>query len=254
MKYSILILLAFLNSYSYAQLRDPAISFSAEPFASNRVMNFKSKTPKNYRDSINAADGWRQSLGFNVMFSYSTSKYSRIFFGLQFQDFGFVRTKNSLKFMDTIHPEIGIVNDLSQTGSNDVRFIYRYQYLVMPFMFSSKLRIKKLKSSTLHFNFGASVGALLRHDIKAKLVGFSAYGKKVHNLKDEGNDAALFTACLQSGFRLENPVYGDDILIFVQPELILPILKANYSKERAQLYTIGLQLGFMFKLDDDKAK
>ena len=246
-------LLAFIFSSAYAQLSNPALSFSVEPGVGNRGMNFKSKVSSAYKDSINKADIWRQSLSASAMLSYSTSRYSRIFTGVQFLNFGFTRMRYNLKFMDTIHPDIGIVNDLSQTGSNDVAYVYRYQYLAFPFMFASKLKVKKLKSSTLHFMMGGSLCVLLNHDIKTKLIGFSAKGEKQFKLKDKENEAGLFNANIQFGLRLENPIINKNTFIFVQPELYLPILKANYSDEKAQLYHFGLQIGMMYLLEKDKA-
>jgi len=246
-------LLAFLSCSVYAQLSNPALSFSVEPGVGNRGMNFKSKVSSVYKDSINKADIWRQSLSASAMLSYSTSRYSRIFTGVQFLNFGFTRMRYNLKFMDTIHPDIGIVNDLSQTGSNDVAYVYRYQYLAFPFMFASKLKVKKLKSSTLHFMMGGSLCVLLNHDIKTKLIGFSAKGEKQFKLKDKENEAGLFNANIQFGLRLENPIINKNTFIFVQPELYLPILKANYSDEKAQLYHFGLQIGMMYLLEKDKA-
>lgn len=246
-------LLAFIFSSAYAQLSNPALSFSVEPGVGNRGMNFKSKVPSAYKDSINKADIWRQSLSASAMLSYSTSRYSRIFTGVQFLNFGFTRMRYNLKFMDTIHPDIGIVNDLSQTGSNDVAYIYRYQYLAFPFMFASKLKVKKLKTSTLHFMMGGSLCVLLNHDIKTKLIGFSAKGEKQFKLKDKDNEAGLFNANIQFGLRLENPIINKNTFIFVQPELYLPVLKANYSDEKAQLYHFGLQIGMMYLLEKDKA-
>ncbi len=246
-------LLAFFFSSAYAQPSNPALSFSVEPGVGNRGMNFKSKVPSAYKDSINKADIWRQSLSASAMLSYSTSRYSRIFTGVQFLNFGFTRMRYNLKFMDTIHPDIGIVNDLSQTGSNDVAYVYRYQYLAFPFMFASKLKVKKLKSSTLHFMMGGSLCVLLNHDIKTKLIGFSAKGQKQFKLKDKENEAGLFNANIQFGLRLENPIINKNTFIFVQPELYLPVLKANYSDEKAQLYHFGLQVGIMYLLEKDKA-
>ena len=246
-------ILTFCLTSAYAQLSNPALSFSVEPGVGNRGMNFKSKVPSAYKDSINKADIWRESLSASAMLSYSTSRYSRIFTGIQFLNFGFTRMRYNLKFKDTIHPDIGIVNDLSQTGSNDVAYVYRYQYLAFPFMFASKLKVKKLKASTLHFMMGGSLCVLLNHDIKTKLIGFSAKGEKQFRLKDKDNQAGLFNANIQFGLRLENPVINKNTFIFVQPELYLPILKANYSDQKAQLYHFGLQIGMMYLLEKDKA-
>ncbi len=253
MRFPILLVFLLSMSFSQAQLTDPAVSISVEPTLGHRIMNFKSKALPSFKDSINKADVWRDAISANFMISYATSRYSRIFFGLQFQNFGYTRSRKNLKFMDTIHEDIGIVNDLSQTGSNDVEYIYRYQYLGLPVMLSSKLNIKRMKTSKMYFMFGGSLNILINHDIRTKLIGFSARGKKVFILDGKEDEPSRFNASLQMGLRLENPILDKNTFIFIQPDIYLPILRANKSDMKAQLYAFGLQIGVVLKLDKDKA-
>lgn len=252
MRFPFLLLCLLSVSLSQAQLTDPAVSISVEPTLGHRIMNFKSRALPSFKDSINKADKWRDAISANFMLSYSTSRYSRIFFGLQFQNFGFSRYRNNLKFLDTIHPEIGLVNDLSQTGSNDVEYIHRYQYLGLPVLFSSRLNVKKMKTSKLYLMFGGAINILINHDIKTKLIGFSARGGKVFILDGKENEASRFNASLQMGLRLENPVLDKNTFVFIQPGIYLPILRANRSDMQAQLYAFGLQVGVVLKLEKDK--
>ena len=248
-----LFVLFFTSLQAYAQLTDPIVSFSLEPTLGYRIMGFKSKALPPFKDSINKADKWRDAISGSFTLSYSTSRYSRIYFGLQFLNFGFTRERKNLKFKDTIHPEIGIVNDLSQTGSNDVEYNYRYQYLGFPVLFSSKLNIRKMKTSKLYFMFGGSLCVLINHDIHTRLIGFSARGKKVFNLNGDEDKPTLFNANLQMGMRLENPILDKNTFIFVQPNLYLPILAANRSDMKAQLYAFSVQVGIALKLEKDKS-
>lgn len=236
-----------------AQLKDPAISFSVQPTIGNRLMTFRSNVSSRIKDSINSMDRMRDAIGAQIMISFSTSQTARVHFGLQFQNFGFTRRRENYRFLDTIHPEIGVMNDLSQTGGNYADFNFRYHYVAIPFLFSKEIKSKNVKESKMQFLIGGSIGALINHDIKAQLRGFSTKEGKEFRLKDEGNQAGRFNANLQISFRLENPLYGKNTFIFVQPDLFVPVLKANYSNMRAQLYALGLQVGVMLKLDKDKA-
>ncbi|HEY1047383.1 MAG TPA: hypothetical protein VGF79_13135 [Bacteroidia bacterium] len=236
-----------------AQLKDPTISFSVQPTLGNRLMTFRSNVSSRVKDSINSMDRMRDALGAQIMVSFSTSQSARIHFGLQFQNFGYTRRRENYRFLDTIHPEIGVMNDLSQTGGNYADFNFRYHYIAIPFLFSKEIKSKSVKESKMQFLIGGSIAALVNHDIKAQLRGFSTKDGKDFRLKDEDNQAGRFNANLQISFRLENPLYGKNTFIFVQPDLFVPILKANYSSMRAQLYAFGLQVGVMFKLDKDKA-
>lgn len=249
---TLMLICVFCNA-AKAQLKDPALSISVMPTVSNRLMSFKTNVPDNYKDSINQSDGYRDALSAAVMMSYSVDKYTRIHFGLQYLNLGFTRKKENLRFLDTIHPQIGIMSDLSQTGESYVDFNYRFHYITLPFLVDKQIVNKRLKASTLHFIMGASISALLKHDIKAQFHGFSLKGGQKSKVLDAGDqEAGRLNGNLQFGFRLENLVYGEKTFVFVQPNVFIPILKANYSKERAQLYALGLQVGLMFKIEKDK--
>jgi hypothetical protein len=252
-KILICILLSLNTLDVKSQLKDPALSVSVMPTVSNRLMSFKTNVSNNYKDSINRIDGYRDAISAAVMLSYSVDKYTRIHFGLQYLNLGFTRKKENLRFLDTIHPQIGIMSDLSQTGESYVDFNYRFHYITLPFLVDKQIVNKSMKASTLHFILGASISALLKHDINAQFHGFSLKGGEKSKVLDASNqEAGRLNGNFQVGFRLENLVYGEKTFVFVQPNLFIPVLKANYSKERAQLYALGLQVGLMFKLEKDK--
>lgn len=253
MKHRILFIALLCQSALYAQLKDATISAGIMPGMGYRAVSYKGSFSQQYKDSIGKADKWRTSVGFSAMMGIPTGKKSRIFFGLQFQDYGFTRRKEPIRFLDTIHPDIGVRNDLAQTGSDYVDFNYRYQYLSIPFLFSSQLSGKKLKSVTLHALFGGSLSARVNHDIRAVLHGFSmADNQKVFRLKDKDAQPALFNGNIHLALRLENKLYGKHTYIFAQPTIYLPLLVANYAPERYHFYSVGVEVGIMFRPVKDK--
>ncbi len=248
-----LFLVGFTTCFNavFAQNNKGLWQFNITPTIGNRAITYKEKVSPQFKDSIKKADGWRTSIGGGIGYNLITSKKTRLYFGLQYQNIGFTRTKKNLKFRDTIHPEIGRVNDLSQTGEIYVDFNYRYHYLAIPFLYSYQFYGKKDKSTTLHWLVGGSIAGLLKHDVRAVLHGFSAYGKKVFILKNEGEQAALLNANIHLGLRLENEVYKNTWL-FAQPIAYLPILNANYGKERHHLFSLGIEVGIAFKIEEKK--
>lgn len=256
MKHRILIATILLSqSALFAQLRDATISVGIIPSMGYRLISYKGNFSSQYKDSINKTDKWRSSVGFSAMMGIPAGKGSRIFFGLQFQDYGFTRRKEPIRFLDTIHPDIGIRNDLAQTGSDYVDFNYRFQYLAIPFLFSTQLSGKKLKSVTLHALFGGSLAARVNHDIRTVLHGFSmADNKKVFVIDDKDAQPALFNGNLHLALRLENRIYGKHTYIYAQPTLYFPLLVANYGLERYHLYSVGVEVGIMFRPTKDKAE
>ena len=243
----------WLQSALFAQLKDATISVGIIPGMGYRAISYKGSFSSQYKDSIARTDKWKASVGFSAMVGIPAGEKNRIFVGLQFQNYGFTRRKEPIRFLDTIHPDIGVRNDLAQTGSDYVDFNYRYQYLSIPFLFSSQLSGKKLKSVTLHALFGGSLSARVNHDIRAVLHGFSmADNQKVFRLEDKSAQPALFNGNLHFALRLENKIYGKHTYVFAQPTIYLPLLVANYGVERYHLYSVGVEVGIMFRPVKDK--
>lgn len=255
MRYKIFFLTIFSSCLSVgAQISEPGYSFAVMPTIGNRLISYKDNVSAKVKDSLKKADGWRDAIGASLMYSFKSNKTTRIHVGFQFHNFGFTRKKENIRFMDTIHPDIGMMTDLSQTGPSYVDFNYRYMYLSIPFLISKQISGKKMKSSTLHFIFGGSLSGLLRHDINAQFHGFSLKGgDKQRKLDDKESEAGLLNGNLHLGMRLENKVFKSTF-VFVQPTLFAPILNANYGKQRHHLYALGLEVGIMYRPEAQSKK
>lgn len=235
------------------QLKDPGYSFAIEPTFSSRIAVYKGSYSDTYKDSLQKADRYRDAIGASFLVSFKTGKKQRIYTGIQFHNFGFTRKKENIRFMDTIHPQIGIMNDLSQTGGAHVDFNYRFMYLSLPVLFSRQISGKKMTSTLVHLIWGGSVSVLMQHDIRAVLHGFSTRGaEKVHKLENSAAEASRINACLHAGFRVENLLFGKDTWIFAQPEIYLPAFTANGSSERYRLLAAGIQVGIYYQPIKDK--
>ena len=238
-----------------AQLREPAWSLSVQATYGNRFMVYKGNFSDRYKDSLGKADRGRDAIGGAFTVSFQAGKRQRLYTGLQFHNFGFTRKKENLRFLDTIHPGIGIVNDLSQTGGAYVDFNYRYMYLSLPLLFSWQLSGKKLPNTSIHLIYGLSVSALVHHDIRAVLHGFSTRGgQKIYPLNNSSGEPERINAILQGGFRIENALYGKETMVFVQPELFVPAMTANRSSERHRLWAAAIQIGICYKPQSKTSK
>jgi uncharacterized membrane protein len=222
-------------------------SLSIEPTIGNRLISYKGNYPQSFKDSIKKADRSRDAISMAFMVSTKFKSKNRFYIGLQFQNFGFTRKKDNLRFLDTIHPEIGIMNDLSQTGGAYVDFNYRYNYLAIPLLFSKQISSKKKTSTIVHFIYGGSLSALIKHDIRAVLHGFSTRGnQKVYTFKNPAENVDRINVNLQAGLRIETMLYNKSTWVFVQPEIFIPTLNANSSNERHRLWALGLQVGVYY--------
>lgn len=226
---------------------------SVMPTFGNTITAYKNNVSDNYKDSLNKLDRWRPAIGASLLFGFEMRNKDFLQIGLQYHNFGFTRKREDYRFKDTLHPSIGIMNDLSQTGANYINFNYRYQYLSIPFLYSKHLKAKQFKSSSFHWTIGGSLSGLINHDIRAVLHGFSAYGKKVFIIDNEADNPSFFNINFQTGFRLENLLDNKRTYIFVQPTLYIPAFSANYSKERHHLYSLALEVGIVIKPEKAKA-
>lgn len=242
-----LLVLILLTITGYTQKIKGSWYVSISPTIGNTINTYTFNPGSYYKDSLRKLDRWRSAIGASAIYALELQNKNKLMVGLQFQNFGFTRKRENYKFLDTLHPEIGQMFDMSQTGSNYINFNYRYQYLTIPVLYSTRISGRSMKSSTIHWMIGGSVATLINHDIRAVLHGFSARGKKVFILNDGNDNPARFNINLQTGFRLENLISGKNTYIFVQPTLYLPILNANYGIERHHLYALSCEVGFIFK-------
>lgn len=225
----------------------PSYSLSVEPTIGNRLVSYKGNFSQHFKDSIQKADRSRDALSFAFMVSTKFKKNQRFSIGLQFQNLGFTRQKDNLHFLDTIHPGIGVMNDLSQTGGAYVDFNYRYQYIAIPLLFSRQISSKKKTNTTIHLVYGGSLAFLMKHDIRAVLHGFSTRGnQKIYHLKNPSEAIDRFNVNLHGGLRIENMLFDKSTWVFAQTELILPTLSANSAAEKHHLWAIGVQVGIYY--------
>lgn len=255
LKYALLIFFTLFIPFVHAQLKDPAISISLQPTLGSRFITYKGNFTQDFKDSLNKADRFRDAIGASILVSFQISKTRRMYTGLQFHNFGFTRRKEDIKFKDTIHPEIGIMNDLSQTGGAYADFNYQYMYLSLPLIFSNQISGKKLVDTKIHFTYGGSASVLIKHQIRAVLRGFSTRGaEKVHPLENKGSDPDRININAHFGMRVENKLFSKSTWVFVQPELLIPFLNANGGSQRHRLWALGLQIGIFYQPNKDKDK
>lgn len=234
------------------------LSVFAMPMFGSRFMTIKG-TPEDYngnsgeyKDSIQQADFPKLALGGGVGLSFYRDVYTRLEVGLRYSDQGFTRGKYDLGFGQMIHPEIGPVKDLSQTGSpKDVHFVYRYQYLHIPVMYHfAPYSVKKFGSFDFYMSAGVSANILLNHTVKAKYQGWTAYGKEEQNITNHDYKPAPANINLHFGFRLHYNI-DDRTELLLSPALGMGILNANDGNERPRLIDLSIPIGFTYRLSEN---
>ncbi len=251
---SILLLLVCMtigHTYVHGQSKFNNILVAVQPTFGGRIMIYNNKNQK-FKDSFSKTDQIRQSVSGTISTLIELNNSSQLQIGIQFQNLGFTRKVENIRFLDTIHPLIGIRADQVDAGPSWVEFRYRYHYFSLPFLYSKTLKRKKSnKAGSFHFVAGGAISGLINHDIKAKFFGFSFKKDKSLKIKENDNQAGLISANLQFGLRYENKI-EEQMSIFVQPNLFLPILTANYGINKHLLYAFGFEIGIKHEFDFKK--
>jgi hypothetical protein len=246
LKVLFLFFIVFYTNFLAAQTR---LFFSVQPTVANRIMLYSSVNQKN-KDSFSKVDQSRITLGANALFTLPINKDLSLMTGLKFQSMGFTRRKENIRFLDTIHPSIGIRADQVDVGPAWVDFRYQYYYLSIPFLFTQEINTSNRgKTSSFHWVAGGAISGLIKRDINAKFFGFSFGKDKKVSITENDWQPALINANLQAGFRYENLIYGKQTSIFVQPNLIVPVLLADYGVNKHLLYGVGLEIGIVHSFD-----
>jgi hypothetical protein len=256
--YILFALTALINSEVHAQNKlKREVSGFAMPMIGGRILTTDG-VPENYtgteaefNDSLSSADMLKISLGGGVGISYYKDEFSRLELGIRYSDQGFTRVKKGLAFGDLIHPEIGVVKDLSSTGnSKDVHFVYRYQYLQFPIMYHfAPYKVKKYAELDFFFTTGISVNVLFQHTVRAKLQGWTAFGDEVFDIERHEYDPSIANANIHFGFRLHYQMDGKTSLLF-NPTASMGILQANDGIDRHRLFDISIPIGFVYTLEN----
>jgi hypothetical protein len=207
----------------------------------------------NYRmapslDSTAFKDAWRLSwsTGFNVAFD--VNRDARLITGFTLSNMGYTGVKEDMQFLDSLHPNIGRIEDLSQTSlSKDAFFYHKFSYLQIPLLLDYNIGSKyKQNEYRIGIVSGFSANVLLQHRTDIFLKGFSVAGDNEHTL--EPSDFQLsefnvhFHAGAKFGLNLQNGFW-----LQAQPSFQIPFASSGSFEGRSlRLTQVNLQVGICY--------
>jgi hypothetical protein len=216
----------------------------------NRMPSWVKGSLPAYSDSLRRADGIRMGLNFGAHYLITINKNKAIRIGVQLSDYGFRRIRNNLGFGDSIHPEVGLVADFSQTGPRDVYYDVRYRMLEVPFswVWNTDFRDRK-REIQIHLTAGFAPSYLFRHETIVRLRGFTTRdGIFNYHVSNTGYNARRFNLAMTGGMRMD---YAMDrrIHLLVSPNLRIPLLAAATRPfERHRPWQFGIETGIIVRL------
>lgn len=229
------------NRYTKARNNNPVV-----PFPGYKI---------NYReldDSLDQHDSYRA--GFDLSFNMLFSTYSRVYFsiGAGYRNTGYRRHFEGLKFRDSIQ-YMGSIDVLSDNGSKDITFNYRYHYIDIPCLlhYSLKKREDQYEDENYFISFGLAPNFLIRDNFRARLFGFSINEQVEFKGKDIYTVTKPFNLDLLLGGRFQGPI-DENWKFCLNPMIHAPMMSQTTSGSGIDLrtWTVSLNAGLIYKLNN----
>jgi len=195
---SISLVLGFLSLSSFGQkyIKPYAgVNFSSRILTSSNAMR---------KDSLDNSDRIKLFATGGLQFLFEKKSGREFYFGLGYTEIGFLRERLDYQFQDTVHPDLGLILDLSHGAQKNGYFTYRFKYIEMPLGFNFQFTPRQnMNIYTGWFNVGLNAQYLVKQQMNIFLQGFSMKGEHRFNFENTGYDAAQFNLALQAGGRVD---------------------------------------------------
>lgn len=203
---------------------------------------------KTFKDSLRKADGLGKTIQLGLNYVIRKKGYSQIAFGLNYVQKSFTRIRTNVNVGDVIHPQIGPVAGIIQSGAIEIDYIFKYKYLEAHVMWYSKMNLgRKVKESSLWLYGGLAPSVLLSDKMMIKSIGFTLDGKNKHWVTNDEFRSLPINLDLKGGARLEQFIYKD-FYGLVQPNFRIPMFPAFTGAQTTWIPQFGLEVGFSLKI------
>lgn len=210
-----------LFNYHFIRTDDHTIADSMKDIAA-----FRATFQGGVRVNLKAGRNWRFQTG--IGYARNSSRFER----------------TGLEFHDTIHAEIGRIEDLSQAATKTVIYKYNFDYIEIPLNFMYQIHVQKGSSFyTPYVLIGVQNQLLMKHFMHVDLEGFSAKGEQSFDIEKTGWNGADYKMQLNLGARFEFKV-DKSYSVSVQPEIKIPVMATAENNPTVSHGALGLWLGF----------
>lgn len=215
---------------------------------SNRILTSGNAMRK---DSLDNSDRIKIFPTGGLQFLFEKRSGREFYFGLAYTEIGFLRERLDYQFQDTVHPDLGLILDLSQGAQKNGYFTYRFKYIEMPLGFNFQFTPRQnMNIYTGWFNVGLNAQYLMKQHMTIFLQGFSMKGEHYFDLENTGYDAAQFNLALQTGGRFDFKI---DKKTWVTADALFKIQLLNTAvnaSENLREWYMSLNLGLRREIGD----
>lgn len=200
------------------------------------------------RDSIAEMDhaDLRWNVGFSAKFPIGRDWSLQT--GAELKQYGFLRTWEDLQYLDSIHPTVGRVEDLSNNGIKIADYHYRFTYLSVPLLFHRDVSPRSQRRTyQISLFFGPRLQFLMNEQLDINLQGFSVQGEYEHTLDITSYDPVPFNVAFSMGGRAQIRLESN-FVFSVQPFLDTQILRSGEDEwVKFNLNQAGLDVGINYE-------
>ncbi|MCB9251355.1 MAG: hypothetical protein H6605_02750 [Flavobacteriales bacterium] len=203
------------------------------------------------KDSLDKADGIKVFPAFGVKFLFEKKSGKEFYFGFTYHEIGFLRERLDYQFQDTVHPDLGRLNDLSQAAQKNGFFTYKFKYLDIPIGLNYQVTGREnMHIYTGWFNIGLNAQILLKQQMNLFLEGFTIRGENRFKFDNTGYDASKFNLALQAGGRLDFAINKKTWATINALMNVHLLNSAENSYEKIRLWNLSAQLGLRYEIGD----
>lgn len=225
--------------------KDRYVAFSVQPLYTWRVLKVDKNQP--LADSLNSIEHPRLGYSASVQFNRQLNREWTIQIGLQYTNTGFTRTRENVKHLDKIHPDIPKIDQQIETYPGySADFNYVFHYVDILFLANRKLQMKS-KKWELFLTSGASLNFLVKDDVAVRLKGFTIDGKRAFSVNSY-LQPRFMNVTGHFGFRA-NYKHTEKLGYYIQPLLSVPALPATSGQLSYRLIYAGIHLGAYINID-----
>lgn len=237
---------------TYGASLNPVVTVAYNHSSSDRLLRSATgypQTHQTYIDSVAEFETYKLSLGATGWVTYLWNRNWSVQAGLGYNEVGFTRKQENIRFNDVTFPGIGNgrITDLTNIGSRSIEYRFRYQYLTVPIVINRYLKRSGDYRWDFYLSGGIGLNVLLQHQLHAVLKEFTVDGETAFKLDSTGFEGRRFTAQVFLGGRFDYQ-FSKEMSVFAQPMLTVFPLSVSGTDARSNPIGIQCNIGIIYDL------
>lgn len=245
-------LMLCVGFYSMAQTKSVfRVGVSVNPALNGAFISANDSAAASFLKVNESNITYKTAVGSTIWFRYLVKRKLDIMFGLGYQNLGFQRKQENLRFNEATYPGIGVgkIEDLSNSEKS-LYYNYRFDYINIPVLLNWYVGSDKDYKFHFAYTLGAQANVLVNHNLNAYTnTGFSIDGQNNFKLDSSGFSGNAVNIGVMAGFRAEYN-YTKKIDVFVQPLVFFSPMSITSKPYTAMPFNAQINVGLTFAIKE----